>query len=47
MVPQFKAKASFEMLQRFLKNEPLKAYNPKAKAPQHVLDHEETKVFVQ
>ena len=32
MVPQFKKKAAFEMLQRFLRGEPLKPYDPKHKS---------------
>jgi hypothetical protein len=31
MVPQFKAKAAYEMLHRFLHKDKLQGYNPKAK----------------
>ena len=36
MVPQFKAKAAFEMLHRFLRNEKLQKYDPKAKVSSHL-----------
>jgi hypothetical protein len=44
MVPQFKAKAAFEMLQRFLRNEPLKKYDPKSHYSTKTLDDEASSV---
>ncbi len=48
MVPQFKARASFEMLQRFLRGEALQKYDPsKKQAPSKAGLHENTAAAVE